>query len=73
MTSPTPSDRPIDEIADRYVEDFIAGDPVSATMLGLPGHDSELKVSPDGFAAQEHLARRALSDMSATTLSSILL
>jgi uncharacterized protein (DUF885 family) len=60
MSAPTP--RPVDAVADRYVEDAAALDPVGATYLGVPGHDHELTdLSPDGFAARDRLARAALA------------
>jgi uncharacterized protein (DUF885 family) len=62
------SARPVDTIADRYVDEFSALDPVEATSLGVAGHDDRLTdLSPDGFAAREELTRRALSDATAAT------
>ena len=51
-------DRPVDAIADRYVEEAAALDPVMATYAGIAGHDHRLPdLSPDGFAAREELDR----------------
>ncbi len=61
-TSPAPA-RPVDAIAERYVDEHAALDPITATYLGLPGHDDALTdLSPDGYAARADLARRALAD-----------
>ena len=49
------------EIADGYVDRFAALDPVSATAVGIAGHDGEMTdYSPDGAAAQAELARETL-------------
>ena len=61
----TPADntaRPVDAVADAYVEDYCALDPVSATYLGVLGHEDRLTdYSPDGFAAREQLTRSTLA------------
>ncbi len=58
----TESTRAVDAIADRFVEEYAALDPVGATFLGLPGHDGEVTdLSPDGFAARTDLLRRTLT------------
>jgi uncharacterized protein (DUF885 family) len=60
--------RPVDAVADAYVEDYCALDPVTATYLGVPGHEDRLTdYSPDGFAAREALTRKALADATAAT------
>ena len=60
--------RPVDAIADAYVEDYCALDPVSATYLGVPGHEDRLTdYSPDGFAARDRLTRDALAKAQAAT------
>jgi uncharacterized protein (DUF885 family) len=69
-TDSSPSaDRPVDRIADRYVEDYSALDPIAATYFGITGHDHLLTdLSPDGFAERERLTRSALeAARSATT------
>jgi uncharacterized protein (DUF885 family) len=54
----------IDAIADQYVADSCALDPLLATYFGIAGHEHELPdISPEGFGAREHLARKALADM----------
>jgi len=59
------ANRPIDAIADDYVEDYCALSPITATHLGVWGHEDRLNdLSPDGYAAREELARKALSDAS---------
>jgi uncharacterized protein (DUF885 family) len=56
----------VDAIADAYVEDYCALDPVSATYLGVPGHEDRLTdYSPDGFAARDRLTRDALANAQA--------
>jgi len=58
--------RPIDARTDRFVEEYAALDPLTATYAGIPGHDHELPdLSPDGFAAREELNRRALAEVGA--------
>ena len=56
--------RPVDALADSYVEEYAALDPIAATSAGIAGHDDRLPdLSPDGFAARDDLARRALAEM----------
>ncbi len=60
--------RPVDAIADAYVDDYCALDPVTATYLGVPGHEHRLTdYSPEGYAAREALTRKALADATAAT------
>jgi uncharacterized protein (DUF885 family) len=62
------SERPVDAIADRFVDEYASLDPITATYLGLPGHEHELTdLSPDGYAARAELTRRALADATAAT------
>ncbi|WP_235735463.1 DUF885 domain-containing protein [Nocardioides alcanivorans] len=64
----TASERTVDRISEHYVEDAAALDPVTATYLGIAGHDDRLPdLSPDGFAAREELTRAALSRATAAT------
>ncbi|HYH33964.1 MAG TPA: DUF885 domain-containing protein, partial [Nocardioides sp.] len=57
------TERHVDAISERYVEEYAALDPVGATFIGVEGHDDRLPdLSPDGFAAREELTRRALAD-----------
>ncbi|GAA4701564.1 DUF885 domain-containing protein [Nocardioides conyzicola] len=56
----------VDAIADQYVEDVAALDPITATAAGIAGHDHELPdLSPAGFEARADLARRAVASMTA--------
>jgi uncharacterized protein (DUF885 family) len=49
------------ELADRYVEESAALDPIGATSRGIPGHETELTdFSPEGYAARVELARSYL-------------
>ena len=60
--------RPVDAIADAYVDDYCALDPVTATYLGVPGHEHRLTdYSPEGYAAREALTRKAHADATAAT------
>jgi uncharacterized protein (DUF885 family) len=60
--------RPVDARTDQFVEQYAALDPITATSIGVPGHDHELPdLSPDGFAAREELLRTALADVAALT------
>lgn len=62
------AERTVDALSDSYVEAYAALDPVSATHLGIAGHDDRLTdLSPDGFAAREELAARALAQVEAAT------
>jgi uncharacterized protein (DUF885 family) len=62
MTTPTPAVRPVDAVADAFVEEYAALDPIAATEFGIPGHEHELTdYSPDGYAAREELVRRTLA------------
>ncbi|BCJ59711.1 DUF885 domain-containing protein [Micromonospora endophytica] len=57
----------IDDIANRYVADWAALSPTGATYVGISGHDDKLDdLSPEGYAAQAELTRRALADLDAT-------
>ncbi|TQL70019.1 uncharacterized protein (DUF885 family) [Nocardioides albertanoniae] len=58
--------REVDARTDRYVEDLCALDPLTATYVGVAGHDADLPdLSPDGMAAVEELNRVAHADVSA--------
>ena len=60
--------RSVDALADRYVEEYAALDPITATFIGVEGHDDRLgDLTPDGFAAREALTRAALADVTAAT------
>ncbi|MEV4516158.1 DUF885 domain-containing protein [Dactylosporangium sp. NPDC049525] len=58
----------IDDIADRYVEQWAPLDPIGATFVGVAGFDDTLTdLSPDGFAALADLDRRTLAALAAET------
>ncbi len=68
MTHHASEDRPVDAIADRFVEEYTALDPIQATYIGVPGHEAALTdFSPEGFEARHALTRRALADARAAT------
>jgi uncharacterized protein (DUF885 family) len=57
----------IDDIANRYVDEWAPLNPTGATYVGITGHDHELDdLSPAGFAAQAELARRTLATLDRT-------
>ena len=64
MTDSTAAVRPrtaVDEIADAHLDAEIALDPIAATSLGVPGHETELTdYSPDGHAARREVGLRTL-------------
>ena len=50
----------VDEVADSYVADYAALDPVAATRHGITGHEGDMTdFGPEGVAARAELARRA--------------
>ena len=58
----------IDSIADAYTNRFAELDPLSATALGIPGHDHEMTdLSPAGLADLAQLARTTLADLAKAT------
>jgi uncharacterized protein (DUF885 family) len=62
VTHDNAASRPVDDVAERFVDDYAALDPVEATYMGLPGHEDRLTdLSPDGYAARADLTRRALA------------
>ena len=55
----------LDELADAYVDDACALDPMTATYLGVKGHDDEVTdYSPAGVDARADLTRRVLHRVS---------
>jgi uncharacterized protein (DUF885 family) len=57
----------IDDIANNYVEEWAALDPIGATYVGISGQDDRLTdMSPEGYAAQDALERRTLAALAAT-------
>ncbi|MBC7278852.1 DUF885 domain-containing protein [Nocardioides sp.] len=58
--------RDVDARTDRYVEELCALDPLTATYVGVAGHDAELPdLSPDGMQALDDLNRTAYADVAA--------
>jgi uncharacterized protein (DUF885 family) len=54
----------IDDLANRYVDEWAPLNPTGATFIGVPGHDRELDdLSPEGFEAQAELTRRTLAEL----------
>jgi len=65
-----PAAREADAIAEQYVADVAAADPVLATFAGIAGHEAELPdYTPDGYAARTELLRRARAAMASATPS----
>jgi uncharacterized protein (DUF885 family) len=65
-TSKPAAHRPVDAIAERYVEEFASAHPVAATMAGVTGHDGEMTdYSPAGFEGRAELLRSTLTDLEA--------
>ena len=57
-------ERPVDLVAERYVADYAASDPVVASYLGIPGYDHLLTdLSHDGYQQRDELTRRAYAAM----------
>jgi uncharacterized protein (DUF885 family) len=57
----------IDEIGDRYVEQWAPLEPLGATYVGIPGYDAKITdLSPEGYAALADLDRRTLAEIDAT-------
>jgi uncharacterized protein (DUF885 family) len=58
----------IDDIANRYVEQWAPLDPVGATFVGITGYDDRLTdLSPEGYAALADLDRRTLAELDLVT------
>ncbi len=58
--------RPVDAIAEAFVEDYAALDPLAATYFGIPGYDDQLTdLTPEGFQARRDLSARALAEVEA--------
>jgi uncharacterized protein (DUF885 family) len=59
--------RPVDDLANRYVDQWAPLSPCGATFVGITGYDDQLDdLSPDGYAAQADLARRTLVTLGST-------
>ena len=58
----------VDRIAEAHLDREVGLSPITATYLGLPGHDGELDdLSPEGFAAHSRLRRETLSALDRAT------
>lgn len=65
-SSPPPSSD-LDRLADRFVEEYAASDPVTATYVGVRGHDDRWPdLSPDGTRAHAELLRSARAEAERT-------
>jgi len=54
----------VDTIADAYVDEWAALDPIGATYVGVAGHDHKLTdFSPEGYAALAELDQRTLAQL----------
>lgn len=62
------TERTIDALCDAYVDDFCALDPLTATEIGVAGHEGEMTdFSPAGFDARAALTRAAVAAVEAAT------
>jgi uncharacterized protein (DUF885 family) len=62
--------READAIAEQYVVDMAAADPVLATFSGIAGHEDRLPdYTPDGYAGRADVLRRARDEMARATPS----
>jgi len=54
----------LDQLAERFVDDYAASQPTVATEIGVPGHDDRwADLSPDGHADHADLLRRTLAQV----------
>ncbi|MFI5839374.1 DUF885 domain-containing protein [Catenuloplanes sp. NPDC051500] len=61
----------IDDLAERYVEEWAPLNPIGATHLGIDGYDDQFDdLTPDGYAAQADLDRRTVATLHATPAGS---
>ncbi|MEU4418999.1 DUF885 domain-containing protein [Actinoplanes sp. NPDC024001] len=57
----------IDELANRYVDEWAELNPTGATAVGISGYDDKTDdLSPEGFTAQAELLRRTINDLDVT-------
>ncbi|WP_433792555.1 DUF885 domain-containing protein [Actinoplanes sp. CA-252034] len=57
----------IDELANRYVDEWAPLNPTGATAAGITGYDDQTDdLSPEGFAAQAELIRRTVTELDLT-------
>ncbi|NOL44756.1 DUF885 domain-containing protein [Kribbella sandramycini] len=53
----------MDQLSERYLEDYVTLEPIEATFIGIPGHDHEFPdFSPGGFDGLAELARVAVAE-----------
>ena len=58
----------LDRIANGYLDALVELSPITATYLGIAGHDEDLDdFSPSGYAAQSDLRNRTLTALAQTT------
>jgi uncharacterized protein (DUF885 family) len=56
----------VDDLANRYVDEWVELSPVGATYVGISGYDDKLDdLSPEGLAAAADLDRRTLAELNA--------
>jgi uncharacterized protein (DUF885 family) len=66
VTDATTPNSPIDQVSDRFLEDYIELQPTAATFMGIQGHDHRLPdYSPAGFDALVELNRRTIAEATA--------
>jgi uncharacterized protein (DUF885 family) len=54
----------VEQVADRYIAEMAARDPIAATNWGVPGYDDRLPdLSPAGLEGRADLQRTALADL----------
>lgn len=57
----------IDDLANAYVDEWAALNPIGATSVGIAGFDDQLDdFSPDGYVAKADLTRRTLASIEAS-------
>jgi uncharacterized protein (DUF885 family) len=58
----------VDQIADEFLAELVTLSPITATYLGIPGHEEQLDdFSPAGLAAHSELRRRTLAELGRAT------
>jgi uncharacterized protein (DUF885 family) len=66
VSEPARPPSPLDQLADRFVDEYAASMPTVATYIGVPGHDDEWPdLTPDGHAAHQALLRRTVTAVQA--------
>ncbi|WP_369137183.1 DUF885 domain-containing protein [Modestobacter versicolor] len=62
MTEPARPPSDLDQLADRFVEDYAASQPAVATYIGVPGHEDRWPdLTPDGHAGHADLLRTTIA------------